>query len=208
LSPIVDYSGLTCRPPALAASAESSSSWYALRIRSKFEKLACAALRAKGFEEFLPLYKSRRQWSDRVKEVESPLFPGYLFCKIALQDGIGPILTTPGFISIVGIGNAPVAVPNEEITSIRLALQSGLPLERLPLVSVGSRVLIERGPLAGIEGIALTVHKKFTLIVSITLLQRSLAVEIDRECARLIPNEVILDNPYATDGMSYQKTNR
>jgi transcription termination/antitermination protein NusG len=158
--------------------------WYAIRVRSKFEKLASVALRAKGFEEFLPVYRTRRQWSDRIKAVDCPLFPGYLFCRLAIEKGIMPIVTTPGFISILGTGNSPIEVPDAEINAIQVALRSGIPAQPSPHVTVGSRVVIERGPLASVEGIVLNIGDKLKLIVSITLLQRSLAVEIDREWLR------------------------
>jgi transcription antitermination factor NusG len=191
VSPIVHTLALDCIPRVQAVDAhDSSRAWYAVRIRSRFEKLASVALRAKGFEEYLPLSSSRHQWSDRIKKAENPLFPGYLFCRFSPQDGLLPIVTTRGFISVVGIGNTPIPIPDDEINSIKLAIDSGFPAQTLPYVSVGSRVLIERGPLAGVEGIALKVDNKLKLIVSITLLQRSLAVEIDREWARAIDNGV------------------
>jgi len=162
----------------------SSHPWYAVRVRSRFEKLASADLRAKGFEEFLPLYSSRHQWSDRVKKAEDPLFPGYLFCRFSPQGELLPIVTTRGVISVLGIGNSPSVVPDEEIDTIKIAIRSGFPVEPLPFVGLGDRVFIERGPLAGIEGIALKVDNKVKLVVSITLLHRSLAVKIDRDWAR------------------------
>jgi transcription antitermination factor NusG len=145
-------------------------------------------LRGKGYEEFLPLYRSRRRWSDRVKELDLPLFPGYLFCRFDVHDRLLPILTTPGVISIVGAGKTPIAVPDEEIATVQAILRSGLPSRPWPCLTAGSKVLIERGPLAGIEGIALRVDKTFRLVVSVLLLQRSVAVEIERDWVRPIPN--------------------
>src|ERR1035441_9840100 len=99
-------------------------SWYALRIQSRLSSLAVDTLRGKGYEEFLPLYRARRRWSDRVKQVELPLFPGYLFCQFDVNDRL-PILTTPGVIGIVGAGKTPVPVDIEEIEAIRAILRSG-----------------------------------------------------------------------------------
>jgi transcription antitermination factor NusG len=160
--------------------------WYALHVRSKFENLASATLRVKGFQEFLPVYRSRRQWSDRVKELDLPLFPGYLFCRFDVHDRLLPILTTPGVIAIVAAGKTPVPVENEEIEAIRVILRSGLAAQPYPFLHVGSKVYIEGGPLAGVEGIIINTDKVYRLIVSVSLLQRSVCVEIDREWARPI----------------------
>ena len=159
-------------------------SWYALRIQSRLSSLAADTLRGKGYEEFLPLYRARRRWSDRVKQVELPLFPGYLFCQFDVNDRL-PILTTPGVIGIVGAGKLPIHVDVEEIEAIRAILRSGLAAQPWPLL-VGSKVYIERGPLAGLEGIITNTDKVYRLVVSVSLLQRSVAVEIDREWARPI----------------------
>src|ERR1017187_8791000 len=142
---------------------------------SNFEDLASASLLGKGYEEFLPLYRSRRRWSDRIKELDLPLFPGYLFCRFDADNRL-PILTTP------------VAVSDEEIGAVQAIIRSGLPAQPWPCLTVGSRIFIERGPLAGVEGIALNVEKKYRLVVSVPLLQRSVAVEIAREWARPILN--------------------
>ena len=161
-------------------------SWYALRVQSRLSSLASTTLRGKGYEEFLPLYRSRRKWSDRIKELELPLFPGYLFCRFDVSDRLMPILTTPGVIGILGAGKTPVPVDIEEIEAIRAILRSGLAAQPWPLLRVGSKVYIERGPLAGLEGIVINTDKVYRLIVSVSMLQRSVAVEIDREWARPI----------------------
>ncbi len=163
--------------------------------------MASATLRGKGFEEFLPLYRSRRRWSDRVKELDLPLFPGYLFCRFDVQDRLLPILTTPGVISIVGAGKTPVAVSAEEIAAVQAIVRSGLPAQPWPCLAVGSTVFIERGPLAGIEGIALNVDKAYRLVVSVPLLQRAVAVEIERDWVRPVspplPVPVDLNLPFS-----------
>jgi transcription antitermination factor NusG len=176
--------------PAVDGQPGSNPSWYALRVKSKFENLASATLRGKGYREFLPLYRSRRRWSDRVKELDLPLFPGYIFCHFDAGSRLLPILTTPGVVSIVGAGKTPVPVSDGEISAIEAVVRSSLPALPWPCLTVGSRVLIEAGPLAGIEGIALDVDRKYRLVVSVPLLQRSVAVEIDREWARPLPPRI------------------
>ena len=98
-------------------------SWYALRVQSRLAGFASTTLRGKGYQEFFPLYRSRRRWSDRTKELELPLFPGYSFCQFDVNDRL-PILTTPGVIGIVGAGKIPVPVDLEEIEAIRAILRS------------------------------------------------------------------------------------
>jgi transcription termination/antitermination protein NusG len=158
--------------------------WYGIHVRSKFERVVSATLSGKGYEEFLPLCRTRRAWSDRSKELEVPLFPCYLFCRIDVGDRLLPILTTPGVISIVAAGKVPVSIPDSEIDAIKTVIGSGLQAEPWPQLVVGSKVIIEKGPLAGIEGVTLEMNKRQRLIVSISLLQRSVAVEIEPDWAR------------------------
>ena len=160
-----------------------SAQWYALQIQSRLAAVASATLRGKGFEEFLPLYSSRRRWSDRMKHVELPLFPGYLFCRFDPRDRLVPILTTPGVISIVSAGRVPIPVAEKELEAVRSVIRSGLAAQPWPFLAVGSRIYMEAGPLAGLEGIITSTDKIHRLVVSVSLLQRSVAVEIDRDWA-------------------------
>jgi transcription antitermination factor NusG len=157
--------------------------WYAIRVRPKYERVASAALSGKGYEEYLPLYHSIRTWSDRSKGLDLPLFPGYLFCRFDVQFRL-PILTIPGVMSIVGIGRTPVAIPDSEIDAIQAVIRSGLHLQPWPQLAVGSRVVIEKGPLKGLEGVTLEIKKTFRLFISVPLLQRSVSVEIERDWVR------------------------
>ncbi len=164
--------------------------WYAIRTRSKFEGLVSASLRGKGYEEFLPLYRSRRSWSDRSKELDSPLFPGYLFCRFHPEDRLLPILTTPGVVLIVGVGRVPVPASDEEIESVRALLRSGVAARPHPFLNAGDRVYLENGPFAGVEGFVVTADKQYRIVVSITLLQRSVSVEVDRAWIRPLAKPV------------------
>jgi transcription antitermination factor NusG len=161
--------------------------WYAVRVRSNCEKAVLAALTGKGHEAFLPTYRSRRRWSDRYKEVETPLFPGYAFCRFDALRRL-PILTTPGIVSIVGSSAGPIAIEEREIESVRAMVSSGLMIGPWPFLREGQFVAVESGPLAGVEGIIVSVKSQFRLVVSITLLQRSVAVEIDRAWVRPVSN--------------------
>jgi transcription antitermination factor NusG len=112
-----------------------------------------------------------------------PLFPGYLFCRFDAQFRL-PILTTPGVMSIVGLGKSPVAIPDPEIDAIQAVIRSGLHLQPWPELVAGSRVVIEKGPLKGLEGVTLQIKKKFHLFLSVPLLQRSVTIEIERDWVR------------------------
>lgn len=155
-------------------------SWFALRIRTRHERIVASALYEKGYEVFLPLYYTRRQWSDRIKEMALPLFPGYLFCRFDMQKRL-PVLVTPGILHVVGIGKAPVALGEHEIAAIQSIVASRLRAEPWPFLEIGQRLRIERGPLMGVEGILVARKKPFRLVVSVTLLQRSVAVEINHD---------------------------
>jgi transcription antitermination factor NusG len=140
------------------------------------------AFAGKGYEQFLPWHVERRRWSDRVVNLELPLFPGYVFCRFDVVHRL-PILTTQGVLEIVGAGKTPQPVEDEEIAALRIAAGSQLELEPWPYLAVGRHVQIVGGPLAGARGILLAVKKHHRLIVSVTLLQRSVAVEIPESCA-------------------------
>lgn len=158
-------------------------SWFALRVRSNYENVAAVHLRDRGFEEFSPTYRTERQWSDRKKQIDLPLFPGYVFCRLNPDDRL-PVLTIPGTVGLVGFGRGPAAIPDQEIESIRRMIGSGLLVAPWPFLSVGQSVLIERGPLAGVEGILQEIKKTYRLVVSIGLLQRSVSAEVDRTWIR------------------------
>ena len=167
-----------------------SGSWYALRIKSRHERIVAAALNGKGYEVFLPLYRDRRRWSDRVKEVELPLFPGYLFCRFDAMKRL-PILMTPGIVQLVGVGKSPHPIEETEITAIKSIVISRLNAQPWPYLQVGQKVRIEQGPLTGLEGILIALKKTHRLVVSVTLLQRSVAVEVDHDWA----SPVLPDQP-------------
>ena len=154
--------------------------WYALRVKSRCEKLVASAARGRGFEEFLPLCLERHRWSDRMKTVELPLFPGYVFCRLNVENRL-PLLTIPGALHFVGIGKTPIPLDDTEVLAIQSAVSSTLWTEPWPYVEVGQRVRLEAGPLAGLEGILVEKRKQYRIVVSVTLLQRSMAVEIERD---------------------------
>jgi len=155
--------------------------WFALQLRPRFEKVVAMHLRGKGYEEYLPVYHSRRKWSDRVKVVELPLFPGYIFSKFDIRDRL-PILVIPGVMSVVGFGGVPMPIVEDEIAAVNRVVASGLNYGPWPRINTGESVKIKYGPLSGLEGVVMEIKKAYHLIISVNLLQRSVAVEIDRDC--------------------------
>src|SRR6476620_10356495 len=135
----------TCTDSVAAAGTDL---WYGLRTKSRFEKVAAASLEYKGYKSYLPCYRSRRRWSDRVTEIESPLFPGYVFCRFDRSNRL-PILTVPGVVSVIGVGKEPMPIPDHEIEAIETVLRSGLHSQPWPYLPDGQRIRIEKGALTG-----------------------------------------------------------
>jgi transcription antitermination factor NusG len=161
--------------------------WFAVRVKSNYEKSVSATLRGKGFEEFAPMYSVERRWSDRVKTIDVPLFPGYLFCRLDLNKR-QPLLTTPGFLYLVGKGRTPEPVDESEILAIQAVMRSGLPALPWPALVVGQRVSLERGPLRGVEGVVAKVADQDRIYLNATLLHRSIFVEVRPEWVRPVGN--------------------
>ena len=161
-------------------SAHGGSQWFAVHVRSNFERFVAAVLHSKGYNEFLPTYRRRRQWSDRVKEQDLPLFPGYLFCRFDYQNRL-PIISTSGVVCIAGLGRDPVPMQRQQLEAIWRITHCELSVSPWPLLEVGDRVLMTGGPLRGIEGLLIESKSSYRLVVSVTLLQRSVSVEVDHD---------------------------
>jgi transcription antitermination factor NusG len=140
-------------------------------------------LHDKGFEELAPVYRTRRRWSDRFKEIEHALFPGYVFCSFTYEQRM-QVLTTPGVTSIVGFGKQPAAVDDSEIAAIRSIVESGARARPWPYLETGQRVRIEDGCLRGLTGTLVRENDCWRVVVNVELLQRAVMVEIDRDLLR------------------------
>lgn len=158
--------------------------WYAVHVRPNYEKTVARVLQNKGVEEYLPLYTERRRWSDRFVDTELPLFPGYVFCKLDWTRRILPVLTTPGVLRVLGVGRIPAPVDEQELQAVRLVVKSGLAVRPWPMPRIGEWVRIEHGPLTGVEGVLVGVKNQTRLVVSVTLMNRSVAAEIESRWAR------------------------
>lgn len=159
----------------------SSLPWFALQIRHSHDFIVPNLLTTKGYEVLAPVYRSRRRWSDRFKEIDAPLFPGYVFCRFdPFSPSTGPVVTTPGVLKILGFGGKPEPLDETEIEWVRLAAQHGLSPRPCEYLSIGSRIRVERGPLFGVEGILKRIKNRELLVISVSMLQRSISVEIER----------------------------
>lgn len=159
--------------------------WYALQVRTGNESRVKYALEGKGCEVYLPTYVDCRQYTDRIKKVAAPLFPGYLFCRLDVEDR-QPVLTTPWVMSIVGFGGIAFCVDESELSAIRTVTTSGLLAKPWPYLREGDKVRVEFGALAGAEGLLVRTRGEDRLVLSVDLLQRSISVEIDRSWVKPI----------------------
>jgi transcription antitermination factor NusG len=178
LYPLPFLANETSRQPA-----SQRIAWFALQVHSNYERRVADLLSEKGYECYVPLLHCRRQWSDRVKELSLPLFPGYVFCELDVENRL-PVLVTPRVRGIVGAGKKPLAIPDEELAMVRTVVSSGLMSGPHPYLNAGQRVLIERGPLAGVKGTLVDVKGSARVVVSIELLQRSIAAQVEMNWVR------------------------
>ena len=157
---------------------ETGSSWFAVQVKTTHEKRVASSFDYAGYEWFLPLYGCRRRWSDRIKHVDLPLFPGYIFCRFTPCARV-PVLKTPSVLRITGIGLTPTPIDEHEIAALQRVVKSGAGVSPYPFLGAGQRVRIDNGSLRGLEGFIADVRQRDRLIISVSLLQRSVAVEID-----------------------------
>jgi len=162
-----------------------SQTWFALQVRTRWESSTSVLLSGKGYQTLLPTYQTRKRWSGKVREIQAPLFPGYVFCQFDVQKRL-PILVTPGVISIVSRGRVPQPVDQTEIAAIQTVVASGIQAEPWPYLELGQKIRIESDALQGVEGILINFKGNHRIVVSVSLLRRSVALEIDRCCVRPI----------------------
>jgi transcription antitermination factor NusG len=172
----------------LRVEAAGHADWCALRVRPRWEKLVAEALAGKGYEQLLPLYRKRSQWSDRVKVVEVPLFAGYVFCRADFSSPVS-LVTTPGVLGILRFGGAVARISEDEIAGMRAITASGLPAGPWPYLGKGQHVRIDSGVLRGFEGVLVQIRNEFRLVLTVEALGRSVAVEVDR--AHITPLPVL-----------------
>jgi transcription antitermination factor NusG len=152
--------------------------WFAAYTSPRHEKRVAMQMEQHGIHCFLPLYRSVRRWKDRRKQLDLPLFPGYLFVRIALMHRLR-VLQLPGVVELVGTLGRPAALPESDIETLRRSLLDGLQVKPHPFLKVGRRVRVHGGPMAGVEGILLRRKDRLRVVLSIDLIARSVAMEVD-----------------------------
>jgi transcription antitermination factor NusG len=154
------------------------SRWFAAYTSPRHEKHVSRQMERRGIQNFLPLYKSIRRWKDRRKELDLPIFPGYLFVRMALRERVS-VLQVPGVVQLVSFQGRPAPLPDADIEMLQRQLLQGGAAQPHPFLTIGRRVRVTNGPLTGMEGILARKKDKFRVVLSIELIQRSVAVEID-----------------------------
>jgi transcription antitermination factor NusG len=177
---------------------KSDAAWYALYTRHQHEKIVSQALSGKGFEVFLPLYSIARRWQDRVKQLALPLFPGYVFLRVALQSRLR-VLMTPGVHHFVPSGERPIPISAVEIDSVRQLTLNNTRVTQHPFLRRGDWVRVHSGPLEGLEGILIRWKAAFRLVLSVELLQQSVAVELEASSVESIPGPRNRSGPLVLD---------
>lgn len=153
--------------------------WFALQVVPKHEKSVNKILEYKGYDHFLPTYHVRRKWSDRIRVVEEPLFPGYVFCR-AQRNLMEIVRSSPGIIRIVGFGGRPHPVPDKEIEALQQIVCGKREYSAVSYLSVGQKVQVISGPLTGITGIITQFKNRDRLVISLDVIMKSVSVEIDQ----------------------------
>jgi transcription antitermination factor NusG len=170
---------MLCRPiVSHNGDVHAPSDWYVIHTRHQHEKMVAQILTSKGFDPWLPLYQTARRWKDRTKLIFLPLFPCYVFLNGGLARRL-EIMTTPGIHALVSTAGEPATVPPGEIEAIRRVTQSGARVEPHPFWKCGEWVRVKTGPLVGVEGILVRRKTQFRLVVSVEILGRSAAAEVD-----------------------------
>jgi transcription antitermination factor NusG len=165
----------------------SHERWFALQVRTRWEGSTATLLSGKGYQTLLPTYKTKKLFRGKHKEISAPLFPGYVFCHFNAQNRL-PVLVTPGVVGVVGSGRVPLPVEETEIEAIQMAISVGVPVEPWPYLEVGQRVRLESTAWAGLEGILINFKGSRRLVLSVSLLRRSVALEVDRSMVCPVPS--------------------
>jgi transcription antitermination factor NusG len=167
------------------AATPSDQRWAAVYTVARHEKVVAQQLQERRIETFLPLYRSLRRWKDRRKEVELALFPSYVFVRISPANKL-PVLQVPGVVSLVTFNGAIAVLPEHEINALRNGLDQQVCAEPCPYLKVGKRVRVVRGPMAGAEGILSRKKDRYRFVISVDVLMRSVALEVDASDLELV----------------------
>lgn len=185
--------------------AATDAPWFAVYTRHQHERKVASRLVEQQFETFFPTYVELHRWKDRRKEVSMPLFPGYVFFRGTLENRV-QILSVPGVHFIVSAGQSPAAIPDCEVDALRRAVHNDLPLEPFPFLNKGDRVRVVHGPLSGVEGLLARKKDGMRLVLSVEILGRSAAVEIDicdvKQCGAGAASQTVPAYPRTQNGFT------
>ena len=169
---------ITGGSPEQGSSGSSEQRWVAVYTVARHEKAVARQLEERGIETFLPLYRSLHRWKDRKKEIDLALFPSYVFVRILTRHKLA-VLQVPGVVNIVSFNGELAALPEQEINALRHGLNNHLYAEPCPYLKVGKHVRVIRGPMVGAEGILSRKKDRYRFVISVDVLMRSVAVEVD-----------------------------
>ena len=164
--------------PILDPVPKNTGCWYAVYTYPRHEKTVTEQLESKSVEAFFPAFVTENLWSDRRVRIKVPAFPGYVFARIDLRER-SKVFTVPGVIRMLSFNGVPAPIDNSEIEAIKLCLDRGATLEPYPFLEVGDRVRVRSGVLEGLEGLISRCKNERRLIVPISLINQSVAVEVD-----------------------------
>ncbi|HXX44000.1 MAG TPA: UpxY family transcription antiterminator [Candidatus Acidoferrales bacterium] len=187
--------------PRMTSDGASDQAWYALYTRHQHEKCVAAALLGRGHEIFLPLYSAVHRWKDRTKQLHLPLFPSYVFIQSSLDRRM-EILSVPGVFGFAGSPSRPSIVPEAEIEGIRRAMHNNLFIEPHPFLDCGDRVRVVYGPLQDVEGILIRKRNQFRLVLSVEMLGRAAAVEVDATAVVRVSRRKVFASPLTPKGLA------
>ena len=157
-----------------------SANWYAVQTRARHEKVVAERLQEQGITTFLPIMREVHRWSDRKKTVEVPLFSCYVFVKTTLTNQQRlRVCCTDGVFQMLGVRGEATPIPEEQIEGVHAILSQQVEWSNHPFLKIGQRVRIRSGALDGVEGILVGRAGEESLVVSVDVIQRSLAVRIE-----------------------------
>jgi len=176
------FSGETARLPAEFFEPR----WYAAYTCAKHEKRVAVQFSQRSLEHFFPQYESMRRWKDRRVKLQLPLFPGYVFVRLALRDRLR-VLETPSVVRLVGFNGHPAALPDKEMEALRACGAAQLVAEPCAYLTTGRRVRIKCGPLADLEGVLVRWKNTLRVVLSLDLIASSAAVDVDAANVESVP---------------------
>jgi transcription antitermination factor NusG len=174
----MDVLAMAVNPCAVDSGPGLTRQWYAVRVKPQHERTVSYSLSKKGFERYVPLYKALRRWSDSYRELDLPIFPGFVFCRLDLLE-VASVLSTPAVYQLAMRGGVAVPIEDRQLHTIQRIESAGLPVVPWPFLKEGQEVRIARGPLTGVDGLLASSTKAWHVVVNIQQLQRGVAVAID-----------------------------